>query len=234
MDRTVPAAAALLLAFIAKTETSRDFPAAYDVVYGHNQARLPKSLTRMTVSEVIAAGSGWTRDFGSSAAGAYQFMNRTLKDLKTELGLGAAQVLDGNLQDRLGLHLLYRRGYREFMAGQIDINEFAKRLAMEWASFPVLAATKGNTRVLKRGQSYYAGDGLNKALVAPERVEQILRQVKATSDAPTMPPDYEPPPELPEPATTKSAGKGSAFGVLIITITIVLVAIAGGIFLLTR
>ena len=55
MDRNVPADAASLLAFIARTETSRDFPDAYEVVYGHNQSKLPKRLTTMTLAEVQAA-----------------------------------------------------------------------------------------------------------------------------------------------------------------------------------
>lgn len=65
------------------------------------------------------------------------------------------------------------------MAGKISRTEFGKRLAMEWASFPVLTVCKGAHRQLNRGQSYYAGDGLNKALVAPEKIEALLDKVKA-------------------------------------------------------
>jgi hypothetical protein len=86
---------------------------------------------------------------------------------------------DADLQDRLGYRLLKRRGYGEFMAGKIDRTEFGKRLAQEWASLPVLAAATVGKRKVARGQSYYAGDGLNKALVGPERVEAMLDKVKA-------------------------------------------------------
>ena len=55
MDRNVPAGAASLLAFIARTETSRDFPDAYEVVYRHNLGKLRKRLTTMTLAEVQAA-----------------------------------------------------------------------------------------------------------------------------------------------------------------------------------
>ncbi|MBX8785507.1 glycoside hydrolase family 104 protein, partial [Ochrobactrum sp. GRS2] len=98
-------------------------------------------------------------------SGGYQFMRKTLQDLSRELRLNGRQIFDPDLQDRLCYHLLKRRGYEEFMAGTISMTEFAKRLAMEWASFPVLAATKGQHQQLKRGQSYYDGDALNKALV---------------------------------------------------------------------
>ena len=40
------------------------------------------------------------------------------------------------------------------MAGKISRTEFGKRLAMEWASFPVLTYTKGAYRSVTRGQSY--------------------------------------------------------------------------------
>src|SRR5690606_17255968 len=101
-----------------------------------------------------------------------------------ELGLRGAQKLDSNLQDRLGYHLLKRRGYEEFAAGKIGAVEFGKRLAQEWASLPVLTATQGAHRKLKRGQSYYAGDGLNKSLTAPEKVETVLALVKGAITKP--------------------------------------------------
>lgn len=65
---------------------------------------------------------------------------------------------------------------------------------MEWASFPVLVGTKGQKRTVKRGQSYYAGDGLNKALVAPDAVEAILDRVKAAGSA--VPAPQSPPAEV--------------------------------------
>ncbi|MGY6246190.1 hypothetical protein ACXIUS_01415 [Bosea thiooxidans] len=179
MDRTVPAGAALLLDFIGQTEA----PRGYDTVYGNNQSKLPKPLTSMTLGEVLAAQPGWTKSFGSSAAGRYQFMKATLDGLLTELTLSRSQKLDADLQDRLGYHLLKRRGYDAFMSGQIGVAEFGKRLAQEWASFPVLADTKGQKRTVQRGQSYYAGDGLNKALVKPEQVEAVLDHVKAAGAA---------------------------------------------------
>ncbi len=95
--------------------------------------------------------------------------------------LKEAQVFEPALQDRLGLHLLDRRGFASFVSGAISVTEFGRRLAMEWASLPVLAETDGDRRRVKRGQSYYAGDGLNKALVKPDELEAVLRQVLAAS-----------------------------------------------------
>lgn len=180
----ISAGVRMLLDFIYKTETGKSRPECFEVIYGHNENKLVKPLTQMTLDEVIKAGPSWTKRFKSSAAGAGQFMNATLKDLKNQLGLSGDEVFTGALQDDLAYQLLVRRGYHDFIGGRISKQEFGKRLAMEWASFPVLAAVKGRHRVVQRGETYYAGDALNKALVAPEKVETVLNQVKALEATP--------------------------------------------------
>lgn len=179
MDRTVPAGAALLLDFIGSIEA----PRGYDTIYGNNQNKLPKPITKMTLGELIDAQASFTKRFKSSASGRYQFMRATLQDLSRELGLRGTQVFDADLQDRLGYHLLIRRGYNEFVSGKISRTEFGKRLAQEWASFPVLAAVQGAHRKLQRGETFYAGDALNKALVTPAKIEAVLNKVKTAGNA---------------------------------------------------
>ncbi|MEQ1938629.1 peptidoglycan-binding protein [Mesorhizobium sp. CN5-321] len=171
----VPAGAAMLLDFIGSIEA----PHGCDTIYGNNQAKLPKPLTKMTIDEVIAAGPSWTKRFGSSAAGKLQFMRATLIRLKKVLGLTGKEPLDAAMQDRLGYQLLKERGFDKFLSGSLSRTVFGKALAQEWASFPVLATTKGQKRQVARGQSYYAGDGLNKSLVKPEAVEAMLDKAKA-------------------------------------------------------
>ncbi|MQV96804.1 hypothetical protein GHK46_04955 [Sinorhizobium medicae] len=188
MDKTVPPGAAILLDFIRETEVGRSDRASYDVIYGHNQAKLPQPLTTMTYGEVVDAQKGWSKQFGSSAAGSYQFMRATLIDLaKAVHSISGADRFTPDLQDRLGYRLLVRRGYPEFITGKISLVQFGENLAKEWASFPVLVSCKGAHRVLKRGQSYYAGDGLNKALVRPEKVEAVLKQVLEATRRPHEP-----------------------------------------------
>lgn len=179
MDKTVPAGAALLLDFIGGIEA----PRGYNVIYGNNQDKLLKPITHMTIGELVDAQVHFTNRFQSSASGRYQFMRATLQELSRELGLRGTQVFDANLQDRLAFHLLKRRGYEEYVAGKITRTEFGKRLAQEWASFPVLAATKGAHRNVRRGESYYAGDALNKSLVSPAKVEAVLNKVKTAGAA---------------------------------------------------
>lgn len=209
---TVPHSAALLLAFIRRVETGRNDATAYDTIYGHNQGKLPKLPTQMTVDEIIKAGPGWTRAFRSSACGAYQFMNATLKDLKKSQGLTGAERFTPELQDRLGYALLKRRGYAGFMAGTISRIEFARNLAREWASLPVLVPTRGGSRNVERGQSYYAGDGLNKALISPEEIEVLLKRVRKA--------EHEPAPAE-TPAAPKKPAKGGWAFVAAILITVI-------------
>jgi muramidase (phage lysozyme) len=209
VDRSIPAPAAHLLQFIYRTETGRDAPDCYLVVYGQRQAELPKPLTEMTFDEVVKGGPARSRKFGSSAAGAAQFMRDTLDqastaaDLKGQMGLDGDELFSPDLQDRMAYHLLKRRGLDKFLAGSIGVVAFGKALAQEWASFPVLAATQGAHRKVARGETYYAGDRLNKALVPPERIEEILREVKAMKGAPE-PEQIENRPEVGDAITDKN------------------------------
>lgn len=207
MDPTVPRGAAIILDFVRKIEVGRTDRASYDVIYGHNQHKLPKAITRMTLGELIDMQPSFTKSFKSSASGGYQFMRATLQGLSSELGLRGTQVFDPNLQDRLAYHLLKRRGYELFMDGKISRTEFGKRLAQEWASLPVLAATDGQHRRVERGQSYYEGDALNKSLVEPEEVEAMLSLAKAAGNIveENLPPLTTP--KIPAPAPTNPAGR---------------------------
>lgn len=179
MDKTIPPAAARILDFIGNTEA----PLGYDTIYGNNQGKLPKPVTKMTVDEVSTNQPIWTRRYGSSATGRYQFMRATLNELKKELKLNGSEKFDADLQDRLGLHLLLRRGYAQWINGDISTDHFMLNLSKEWASFPVPFTIKGGSRTVTRGQSYYAGDGLNKALITPESVEMVLRVAYAAERA---------------------------------------------------
>ena len=172
---SIPKGARVLLDFIGDIEA----PRGYNTIYGNNQGKLKKPVTEMTVDEILAEQRSWTRKYGSSATGRYQFMRATLTGLKEEGVVRGDEKLDGPVQDRLGYHLLKRRGYAKYVAGSMSTDDFGKRLAQEWASLPVLKDTKGQKRPVTRGQSYYAGDGLNKSLVDPERVETTLKEVLA-------------------------------------------------------
>jgi len=174
MDRSVPAPAAYLLNFIGAKEA----PKGYDTVYANRMDKMPKPLTQMTMKEILDQGRWRTKTFGSSACGRYQFMDATLRTLATALKLQASDVFTPDYQDRLGLYLLRGRGYDKWVKGQMTDHEFMIGLAKEWASFPVPYKMKGAHRTVERGQTYYSGDGLNKALISAADVENALKQAR--------------------------------------------------------
>lgn len=166
--------AAPILALLRKHEADsaverQGVDSAYDVVYsGIPTANRPKAaLTSYTVGEVLE----WqafvvAKGAASSAAGAYQIIRKTLAGL----GMPASTRFDKACQDRAALVLLDRRGWADCEAGRMEATDFADMLAREWASMPVQRDQRGASRAVKRGQSYYAGDGLNRARATPEEV----------------------------------------------------------------
>lgn len=195
MNPNVPTGAQILLDFIGSIEA----PNGYGTIYDNKQDKLRKPLTDMTLDEVQAAQGLWSKNHGSSAAGRYQFMRATLKGLIAELGLPGSAKFTADLQDRLGYELLKRRGYINFASGVLPPRPFGNNLAKEWASLPVLQDIQGAKRPVKRGETYYAGDGVNKVLTSPEAVEDIL--IKAVNVRLPAPPDapIPPPPDIPSP-----------------------------------
>src|SRR4029434_8572770 len=97
------------------TETGRADHTAYETIYSHAEGKLTKPITEMTLDELQHWQPGFTKSFGSSASGAYQFMLATLKDLEAKLGLTGEELFDAELQDRLGFELLERRGYKPWV-----------------------------------------------------------------------------------------------------------------------
>ena len=161
-----------LLDFIAKPESGGD----YNIVWGGIKAqhRPKKPLVTMTIAQVLAWQDSIDALYPSEAAGRYQIMEDTLRGLWPEAGMTLLSLFNEPGQDKLATTLLRRRGLVAYMEGKISADDFANRLAMEWASLPVVTGPK-------KGRSYYAGDGLNKSHVS---VEAFLAAVRAVKDAP--------------------------------------------------
>jgi len=204
----VPNGAAILLDFIGETETGRTGPEAYRTIYRHKQGTLPKPVTEFTLDELLAAQLKWGKNWGSSAAGKYQIIRATLKGLVAELGLPGSTKFTPAIQDAMGFALLKRRGWDKFASGQLSLKGYGNELAKEWASFPVLVDMQGASRRVMRGQSYYAGDGINKSLVKPGDVEAVLSDVLnrlSVSNLPAQPvPAPKPSADAPAPADPAS------------------------------
>ena len=154
--------------------------AGYNTPYGGSRVQPYKPLSTMTVQEVIdwqtesvAAGSA------SSAAGRYQIIKRTLVSLIDGDGvLSRSDLFSPANQDRLCRALLRRRGIDSYVGGTKSEAAFCKSMAQEWASMPVINRTQGARRIVNPGESYYAGDGLNKSRITPEQLIAAVRNLR--------------------------------------------------------
>jgi len=177
-----------LLAFIRKPESRGD----YNIVWSGIKAshRPLRRLVDMTIGDVLSWQDSIDHLYMSEAAGAYQFMEDTLRGLYAEAGLRIGDMMSVQNQDALALQLLKRRGLVKYQRGEISAETFANNLAMEWASLPVVTrvkrTAKGRTWTVQPGASYYSGDGLNKAHVTVDAFMAAVRAVRAT-DAPPAP-----------------------------------------------
>lgn len=156
-----------LLNTIAKVESRYN----YNAYFGNPNNRSVQ-FTNMTVNEVLA----WQKQFvqqgnPSSAVGRYQFIDSTLQGLVRELRIDKNTKFDAALQDRLAVALLERRGIRDYVENKMSREEFAHSLSKEWAALP--KATGKNPE-----QSYYAGDGLNKAQLSVDEVYASIATVR--------------------------------------------------------
>lgn len=166
-----------LLEFIKQPESRGD----YNIVWGgiRKEDRPVRPLTTMTIGQVLDWQDSIDRKYMSEAAGAYQIMEDTLRDLHLSAGLGKHELFDEGNQDRLALALLIRRGYLKYLDGLVSAETFANSLAKEWASLPVVSGPK-------KGRSYYGGDGLNKSHVS---VDAFMDAVTAARSEPVSHPD---------------------------------------------
>ena len=142
-----------ILSLIRGAETSR----GYKDYSRYATIAPPKPVTQMTIKEV----QQWQRKAAragskSVAVGGYQIIGKTFNGLVSEMGLTGDELFDANMQDQMGMRLLHRRGYNDWLNGSLSDEDFGNKLAQEWAGLPVMSGAK-------RGRSYYAGDGLNGA-----------------------------------------------------------------------
>lgn len=130
------------------------------------------ALDTMTLGEVLEEQQARRKNGeASSAMGRYQIIHKTLKDLtdRNPKDMPLSRVMDKQTQDELAMILLRRRGLDKFQNGEMSEEDFGHQLSMEWASVPLTTdhtttSGKDKGRVRPAGTSYYAKDGLNKAL----------------------------------------------------------------------
>ena len=144
-----------------------------------------KQLSELTLDEVFTwQAASVNAGSASSAAGKYQIINKTLKGLVDGAGVVSREdKFSPANQDKLCRKLLQQRGVDGFMAGSKSEAAFCLAMAQEWASLPVIQRTQGQERKVNPGESYYAGDGLNKSRIAPIQLIAAVREVKKSGYA---------------------------------------------------
>ncbi|MCG7622732.1 hypothetical protein [Epibacterium sp. Ofav1-8] len=154
---------------------SVEAPKGYDQVYGKIRGadKPPKPLTSMTVGEVLDWQDSIDSRYMSEAAGRYQIMEDTLRDQVRKGNVSLDARFDANTQDRLAISLMNQRGLASYQAGLIDADEFAQELSKEWASLPAITRDRNGRKAT--GQSYYAGDGLNKSHVTQKTILEHIK-----------------------------------------------------------
>lgn len=191
-------------------------PKGYGQIYsGAKGVGKDVNVSKMTLDGVLLLQAQMkAKGSKSTACGGYQFINKTLKATIQGMGLNGSEVWTPELQDRMALYLVEQRGLPRFLSGKITRTEFANNLAKEWASLPVVSTVQGGSRIVNRGQSFYAGDGLNKAFHKPAVIESLLDAIKAQKEAPTAPPMSPAPTMPPIPETPSAANPEPTVGLL--------------------
>lgn len=184
------------------TIRSKEAPKGYGQIYGGAKGvSLATDVSKMTLNEVLAFQKKMlAARSASSACGGYQFLRSTLLATIDAMDLTGGEIWTPELQDRMAAHLMEGRGLSRYMAGKIVAEAFANNLAMEWASLPVVTTIKGAHRVVKPGETYYAGDGLNKARHDPAVILALVKALRTGAViAPSEPPVIDPGPAAPPP-----------------------------------
>lgn len=154
---------AQLLNTIAKGESKGNYNA-----YFGNVSNSSVMFTSMTVGEVLK----WQQDYvaqgsPSNAVGKYQIIEPTLQGLVRQLNIDKSAIFNAELQDRLALALLERRGAEDYLEKKMTVQQFAANLAKEWAALPKVVGENPE-------ESYYAGDGLNKAHITVDEIYHAI------------------------------------------------------------
>jgi len=164
-----PKDAASLLDFIGRFEGGKD---GYGAVFGKGRMDIEK----MSLEQVDTLQGAMRRQGSkSTAVGKYQFIQDTLRETAEKMGLDPKTTkFTKEVQDQMIMHRLKEtRGFDKFMKGEMSHEQFAHNLSQEFASLP-------NP---KTGESFYKGDGLNRALTSSDEVRKVLERLVPIKDS---------------------------------------------------
>lgn len=163
---------------IGKNESNNDY-----TVYNTGTRTKPmkvynRDFSKYTVREHIAnkstSGNGPDRVF---ALGRFQIIPTTTEGSYKKAGLTLDSVLSPQNQDLLFYKALLPSAAIRYINKQSDdIDAAVIAIAKVWASVGVPMPMRGAHRMLQKDESYYAGDGTNKAHTTSAQMKEALRQ----------------------------------------------------------
>jgi len=159
-----------------------DLIAKYEAVGGSYDSIYPSStkpgLSKMTISKADSWQESTASSRGSAAAGRYQFMY--IKKQAADAGIGPDKIFSPENQDKMAIALIEKKRKVTYDLMQKDPDEAMIRLGMEWAALPMPKSMQGHKRMVSAGQSYYAGDGKNKAGASVKEVRDAMKGIPPT------------------------------------------------------
>lgn len=162
-----------LLDFIAKHEVGTTESRGYNISLGFGrflpggkeQDLVTKTLDEIELLQTLMLNHP-ANTFNSSALGRYQIVRKTLRGLKTEMGLSGTQLFSADLQDQLAVALLKRRGRNAFALGQ------------EWASLKNVSSSTLLAKFDEVGVGKPADTQVASADISPQILSLLLKLIR--------------------------------------------------------
>jgi len=156
---------------------------------GRKETPTGKKVTDMTVGEIKEA----QKSGKLHAVGKWQMIPSTFKDAVEKTGLSENQKFDEQTQDKMFEYFLSQKKPKigKYLNGDPSVtrDEAIIEVAKEWASVGVPIDMRGAYKEIKKGESYYSGDGVNKASTSPDLIGQMLDDTRSKKvvSAPPLP-----------------------------------------------
>jgi hypothetical protein len=158
-------------------ESKNDY-SAYNRTKGGLKAFFNTGLMTFTVSEVMKK----QKERSMFAVGRFQVITSTLNEAVESLSIDITSLFDKAIQDRIFNEYLISKKRPQIMSyleGNGRIEDAMYAWAKEFASAGVEKGKKiSQNRIAEGGESYYAGDGLNKAHLTPDKMKETLMKAK--------------------------------------------------------
>ncbi len=162
---------------LGSVESKNDY-SAYNRTKGGLKSFYKTDLDKITVREVQAMQA--SREV--FAVGRFQLIPTTLKEAVSILAISPESTFDKSIQDQIFNEYLIRVKRPQIVA-YLESNGSVEDAMYAWAKeFASAGVEKGRTiskgRIAVGGESYYSGDGLNKAHISPEKMKEVLVKSK--------------------------------------------------------